>query len=77
MVTKSKTFQWDAANGKAEVEDKDYFEAGVGERFLVSGVADTVFKGSFRMRIWVIPGAPKIDHVPQRKEDDLEKLIRL
>ena len=47
-------------------------------RFLVTGVAQTVFKGSFRMRIWIVPGAPVINHIPKlKKKSDLEKFAEL
>ena len=57
---------------KDRVDDGDEFEVPYGYRFLVTGVAQTVFKGSYRMKIWIVPGAPVIHHVPEPKKTDLE-----
>lgn len=44
--------------------EDDSFVANAGERFIVSGVSNSVFKGSFRMKIWVRVGPPIIEYVP-------------
>ena len=77
-VLKTKTFTWNKNNGKDKVDNKDEFESEAGWRYLVTGTSSSIFKGSYRIRIWVQPGAPVINYVPEpNKEDDLEKFARL
>ena len=64
LVTKTTSYEWDNQNGKSEVYEYDTFEARAGERFIVSGVSNSVFKASFRMKIWVNLKASIVDHVP-------------
>ena len=76
-MTKSKGFLYDFENGKEKVEDMDEFVAEYGERFLVTGLAGMMFKGSFRMKTWVIPAVPIINHTPTAVGDDLAKFKKI
>ena len=49
----------------------------MGEKFIVTGYSASVFRGSWRMKTWIVPGAPKIDHVPKPKSDDLSKFKKI
>ena len=49
IVTKARSFEYDPKMSKDRVDDGDEFEVPFGYRFLVTGVAQTVFKGSYRM----------------------------
>ena len=75
VMKSSKGFEWDAAKGKEKVEERDQFIASYGEKFIITGVAETVFRGSWRMKIWVVPKVPIINHTYTPKEDDLEKFL--
>ena len=68
---------YDFQKGKDNVEAMDEFVADFGERFLITGVASAMFKGSFRMKTWVIPAVPIINHTPEAIGDDLAKIKKI
>ena len=52
-IAKGKRYRWMDHLDKDNVKNKDVFDTRGSWEFYVVGISDSVFKGTFRMRVWV------------------------